>query len=384
MFYGSIALVFTMLAMSQSYYFGLSLGVSEEGAVSMARWLCLIDLCTAALPIAAVAMLRMEHRWLAGGLLVLTLVYMAFSMTSQIGFAAAERLARSEKNKAITAATAKAQADKNTLISKQIGWNNSVSLNRGVMRSSRQESIASTERLIASAGTIDSGKVYAIPEDAQAQALATLSQKSIGFVQILLVVWAAVLAILAKPIFWALATFFWPRRQNSQATAADGRNTDRGGVSGAKKSPLSPYQSDADVVVPTRTNSPTAQNRSTIGNSPVAENGPVAQVPQQTHGPGARNSPEKGSVSVIQYCGGSSAPWIQQSRRQHRVSKAAAFAELENMIADGKRVPTQMYLANLWGRSKQTVSYWLDGWEKRGLISREWCGKSRAVSGVVG
>src|SRR5262245_52301205 len=154
-FFGSIALVFTVLGMSQSYHFGLSLGASEDGALSMARWLSLIDLCTAALPIAAVAMLRRKHRWSAGGLFALTLAYMALSITNQIGFAAAERLAKSDKNRAIAAASAKAQADKHALISKQIGWNNSVSLNRGVMRSSRQESIASTERLIAVAGAID-------------------------------------------------------------------------------------------------------------------------------------------------------------------------------------------------------------------------------------
>jgi hypothetical protein len=96
-FFGSIALVFTVLAMSQSYHFGLSLGVSEGGSLSMARWLSLIDLCTAALPIAAIAMLHRGYRWCAGGLFVVTLVYMAFSMTNQIGFAAAERLTRSEK-----------------------------------------------------------------------------------------------------------------------------------------------------------------------------------------------------------------------------------------------------------------------------------------------
>ena len=118
LFFGSIALVFTVLAMSQSYHFGLSLGVSEGGSLSMARWLSLIDLCTAALPIAAIAMLHRGYRWCAGGLFVVTLVYMAFSMTNQIGFAAAERLARSEKNRAIAVASSKAQADKSALISR--------------------------------------------------------------------------------------------------------------------------------------------------------------------------------------------------------------------------------------------------------------------------
>ena len=234
-FFGSIALVFTVLAMSQSYHFGLSLGVSEEGSLSMARWLSLIDLCTAALPVAAVAMLHRGYRWCAGGLFVVTLVYMAFSMTNQIGFAAAERLARSEKNRAVAAASAKAQSDKSALISRQIGWNNSVSLNRGVMRSSRQESIASTERLIASAGAFDPGQVYAIPEDAQAQALATLAQTTTGFVQTLLVVWSAMLTILAKPIFWALATFFWPRSRY-QPEVATGQSEGDSHRSGGPKS----------------------------------------------------------------------------------------------------------------------------------------------------
>ena len=278
-FFGSIALVFTVLAMSQSYHFGLSLGVSEEGSLSMARWLSLIDLCTAALPIAAVAMLHRSYRWCAGGLFVVTLVYMAFSMTNQIGFAAAERLARSEKNRAVAAASAKAQADKSALISRQIGWNNSVSLNRGVMRSSRQELIASTERLIASAGTIDPGKVYAIPEDAQAQALATLAQTTTGFVQTLLVVWSAMLTILAKPIFWALATFFWPRSRNQPAVATGQSEGD-------------PYSSEGD---PRRSGGPKSSGSWPVDLEALNENAKSGQVAHVARN-GGPNDPGHGPI----------------------------------------------------------------------------------------
>jgi len=76
-----------------------------------------------------------------------------------------------------------------------------------------------------------------------------------------------------------------------------------------------------------------------------------------------------------------SIPSVKQStRHQHQISKSEAYADLQWLTAHGKRVPTQQALSKRWGRPKQTVSGWLEHWESRGSISREWHGKTRATS----
>jgi hypothetical protein len=76
-------------------------------------------------------------------------------------------------------------------------------------------------------------------------------------------------------------------------------------------------------------------------------------------------------------------PSVKQWRRhQHQISKPEAFADLQGLTAHGRQVPTQEALCKRWNLPKQTVSYWLKGWEEQGLFSREWHGKTRATAGV--
>jgi hypothetical protein len=217
---GALALVATYVAMQQSYQLGWSLAVTDSGKQSMAMWMAIIDVCTAALPIAAMSLIAVGYSKSGKTLLVVTIGYMLFSVISQVGFALSEREAKAQKARATNQAIEDARAERKKLIEDQIKWNNGVVVNRTNMRSSRQEAIASTERLINAVGEVDTTKIVVLLEDPQAAGLASLGIISERGVKIVLAIWAAVLVILAKPIFWGLATFFFLR---ARARAAGGR-----------------------------------------------------------------------------------------------------------------------------------------------------------------
>lgn len=230
--FATIGICAAALAMRQSYHFGHSLGVTEVGKESYAQWLTLIDIATAVLPIAAVIMWRRGSTRTSLALGLATILFVAFSISNQIGFGAAERLGQSARIAAINKAAADAHAEQQRLIQSQIKWNNNSVVNRGASRSSRKENIASTERLIAATGSIDPDKVYAAPTDLQATSLVSLTKRWTNWdidaegMALFLVVGVAILGILIKPIFLGLAAYFYPGETKHEAEAKKDKGKD--------------------------------------------------------------------------------------------------------------------------------------------------------------
>jgi hypothetical protein len=239
LFCGAIALLATWVAMRQSYHFGRSLA---SGKQSMAMWMAIIDTCTAVLPITAVSLIVAGRGKTGKALVAVVIGYMLFSMTTQIGFALSERNAKEQQSRAINQAAKDARAERNKLIEGQVRWNNGVVVQRGTMRSSRKEALELTERLIDKAGEFDASKIVVVPED-PVTSIATTIGLSERAIKIGWAIWAAVLVILAKPIFWGLATFYfhraratrWPRPPTNRVTEAT-----RAGVSFPSQRPPRP------------------------------------------------------------------------------------------------------------------------------------------------
>ncbi len=214
--FASIAIYATLLAMRQSYYFGHGLGVTDIGKESYAQSLTLTDIATALLPIAAVVMWRRGSKKTSLALACVALLFTAFSISNQVGFGAAERLGQSARIEAINKAAKDAKAEQQALIKGQIKWNNNSTTSRATTRASRKENIASTERLIAATGTIDPTQVYSAPTDIQAIALVSLVHRwtdwkvDVEGMALLLVISLAFAIIVVKPIFYGLATYFYP------------------------------------------------------------------------------------------------------------------------------------------------------------------------------
>lgn len=219
--FAAIGTYAAILAMRQSYHFGHGLGVTEVGKESYAQWLTLTDVATAVLPIATVVLWRLSAKKSALVLGVATAAFTVFSISNQIGFGAAERLGQSARVEAINKAYREAKAEQKQLRDGTIAWLKGTATNRGVLKSSRMESIASTERLIASAGTIDPDKVYYAPTDIQAASLASLLQRWTSWkvgtedMALFLVVSISIIGIAIKPIFFGLAAFFYDRKPAS-------------------------------------------------------------------------------------------------------------------------------------------------------------------------
>lgn len=54
-----------------------------------------------------------------------------------------------------------------------------------------------------------------------------------------------------------------------------------------------------------------------------------------------------------------------------RTEKSKALSEVLGMLADGRTIPSQDYLAEHWDRPKQTVSDWMREWRRIGVIPSE-------------
>lgn len=64
-------------------------------------------------------------------------------------------------------------------------------------------------------------------------------------------------------------------------------------------------------------------------------------------------------------------------------SRAAAEADVIQLVSRGERLPSQDTLARRWGVHKATASKWLADFEQRGLILREWDGRHKQVAAVA-
>ncbi len=223
--FGTIGIYAAWLTMWQSYHFGHGLGVTDVGKESYAQWLTLADVATAILPIAAVVMWRRGSKKTSFVLGITTAMFVAFTITNQMGFGASERLGKSAHISAINKAAADAKAEQQALIKGQIKWNNNSTTSRATTRSSRKENIASTERLIAAAGTIDPTKVYSAPADIQATALVSLVHRwtdwkvDVEGMALFLVAAIAILGTLMKPIFLGLMAHFYPETKRELQTS---------------------------------------------------------------------------------------------------------------------------------------------------------------------
>jgi hypothetical protein len=225
----ALACAVTINSVSTNYYFGTSLGYDQFGKESMGRWYAIIDICTGALPLGAGWLWRNGRQRTAKWFGLPIVLYTAFCALSLTGFAATQRFAVQAQADAMTKGYSEAKSTKLALIEKQTGWNNTSGIAsttdrfrqlaglssqrevRAELRASRAEAREANERLIDKAGQFDPKSIVVPVGDAQSDALAAYTPFTAQAWATFLSLFAAVLVVLAKPIFLCLAVVSFPK-----------------------------------------------------------------------------------------------------------------------------------------------------------------------------
>jgi hypothetical protein len=325
---GALAMVATWVAIEQSYRFGWSLGATDAGKQSMAMWMAIIDICTAALPIAAVTLFALRYRVAGYAFLAATIAYMLFSMTSQVGFALSEREAKAQTARAINRAIEGAQAERKRLIESQVRWNNETILRHGTSRTGRRTAVELTEKMIDKAGEVDISKIVVLPEDAQATGFASTGLVTDRTVKITLAIWAAVLVILAKPLFWGLASFFYHRARQRGRYSGDRSD---GPCHGGEVIQF-PAPTPADLRA-TSTTSPANRvaDADHSGRRPASDDGRVPATPATMPATAGRMTKDELEIHLERYMLGKTKPSLRQIAKRAGRSYSTTWDALERI-----------------------------------------------------
>jgi len=190
-----------------NYHFGSGLAVTEQGAQLQGWSSLVVDVMAALLAIATGALLRARHNAMGLASLVLTIAFGAYSLTSAVGFGAAERLSLAESRRvAVADAKAQAQTAEKTRIA-YVEWLKRTATNRPKDAKGLLDATSSEIDKLAQTKTISAPTLL---PDAQAAAFAHLTSIDQERIQLWLVVALATLLVTAKVVGFAFGAYLWP------------------------------------------------------------------------------------------------------------------------------------------------------------------------------
>jgi len=201
---GAAALAITLKI---NYHFGSGLAVTEQGAQLQGWSSLVVDVMAALLAIATGALMRLKHRWMGMGALILTVAFGAYSLTSAVGFGAAERLSLAESRRV---AVADAKANAQTAEKARIAY---VEWLKRTATSRPRDAKSLLEVTSAEIDKLSHTKAAAVPSllpDAQAAAFAHLTSIDQERIQLWLVVALATLLVTAKVVGFSFGAYLWP------------------------------------------------------------------------------------------------------------------------------------------------------------------------------
>lgn len=201
---GAAALAITLKI---NYHFGSGLAVTEQGAQLQGWSSLVVDVMAALLAIVTGALMRLKHRWMGMGALILTVAFGAYSLTSAVGFGAAERLSLAESRRV---AVADAKANAQTAEKARIAY---VEWLKRTATSRPKDAKGLLEVTSAEIDKLSQTKAAVVPSllpDAQAAAFAHLTSIDQERIQIWLVVALAALLVTAKVVGFSFGAYLWP------------------------------------------------------------------------------------------------------------------------------------------------------------------------------
>lgn len=228
---GAAALAITLKI---NFHFGSGLAVTETGAELQGLSSLVVDVMAALLALATGALLRKRHRIIGVGALLLTLCFGAYSLTSAVGFGAAERLSLAEGRRLAAAdGQARAKAVQDARIA-YVEW---------LKRTATSRPKDAKTLIEATSNEIDKlakGQVAAptLLPDAQAAAFAHLTSIDQERIQLWLVVALASLLVLGKIVGFTLGAFLWPSATPPPPASDSGNEEETPPVSANENRPV--------------------------------------------------------------------------------------------------------------------------------------------------
>lgn len=210
---GAAALAITLKI---NYHFGSGLAVTEEGAQLQGWSSLVVDVMAALLAIATGALIRTGHRFMGVGALLLTLAFGAYSLTSAVGFGAAERLSLSEARKMVAADTKSKERAAEKARLEYVEWLKRTATSRP---RDTKSLLDTTSAEIDKLATVKRMPAPTLLPDAQAAAFAHLTSIDQERIQIWLVVALAALLVTAKVVGFSFGAYLWPAPSASPTTA---------------------------------------------------------------------------------------------------------------------------------------------------------------------
>lgn len=201
---GAAALAITLRI---NYHFGSGLAVTAEGAQLQGWSSLVVDVMAALLAVATGALMRARHHAMGTAAMVLTIAFGAYSLTSAVGFGAAERLSLAEGRRlAVADAKDKAQAAEKARVA-YVEWLKRTAVSRPKDAKSLLETTSAEIDKLAKAPAIATPSLL---PDAQAAAFAHLTSIGQERIQIWLVVALATLLVTAKIVGFSFGAYLWP------------------------------------------------------------------------------------------------------------------------------------------------------------------------------
>lgn len=198
-----------------NYHFGSGLAVTAEGAQLQGWSSLVVDVMAAMLAIATGVLIRSGHRIMGLSALLLTIAFGAYSLTSAVGFGAAERLSLSEGRKMVAADIKSKEKSAETARMAYVEWLKRTATSRP---RDTKSILDATSAEIDKLATVKHTPATLLP-DAQAAAIAHLTSIDQERIQLWLVVALAALLVTAKVVGFSFGAYLWPAPSVPPTTA---------------------------------------------------------------------------------------------------------------------------------------------------------------------